>query len=235
MNQINLIIDDKKIAAQAGKTILEVCRENNIEILTMCHLKGLEDIGACRLCMVEVEGINRLLAACTTKAAEGMVIKTKTEKIQKYQRITAELFFAERNHMCAVCVANGSCELQELGYKVGLDSIRYPHLYPQCEIDTSHEFFVFDHNRCIMCTRCVRVCRDVEGAYNWDVKNRGYQVRIISDFDTPWGESTTCTSCGKCVQACPTGALWSKSVVQGQLKKCPEMVTDLVERRKMNL
>lgn len=235
MTTVSLTIDDKKITAEAGKTILQVCRENDIEILTMCHLEGISDIGACRLCMVEVEGINRLLAACTTKAADNMVVHTQTEKIKRYQRITAELFFAERNHMCSVCVANGSCELQQLGYKVGLDAIRYPHLYPQCEIDTSHEFFVLDHNRCIMCTRCVRVCREVEGAYNWDVKNRGYQVRIISDFDTPWGESTTCTSCGKCVQACPTGALWPKSIVQGQLKKHPEMICELVDRRKMNL
>lgn len=235
MTTVSLIIDEKKIAVESGKTLLQACRENEIEVLTMCHLDGLCDIGACRLCMVEVEGINRLLAACTTKAGEGMVVHTKTEKIQRYQRITAELFFAERNHMCAVCVANGNCELQQLGYKVGLDSIRYPHLYPQCNIDTSHPFFVLDHNRCIMCTRCVRVCKDIEGAYNWDVKNRGYQVRIISDFDTPWGESTTCTSCGKCVEACPTGALWPKSVVQGQLKKHPEMIADLVERRKMNL
>jgi bidirectional [NiFe] hydrogenase diaphorase subunit len=86
-----------------------------------------------------------------------------------------------------------------------------------------------------MCTRCVRVCSEVEGAFNWDVKNRGFQVRVISDFDTPWGESITCTSCGKCLQACPTGALWSKDVVQGQLEKHPEMIGELVENRKLLL
>lgn len=235
MSKVTLLIDGKKIVADAGKTILEVARENDIEILTMCHLKGITDVGACRLCIVEIEGSPRLFSACTTKVAENMVITTNSERIKKYQRITTELFFAERNHMCAVCVSNGACELQNLGYKVGMEAIRYPHLFPQCEVDTSHEFFVMDQNRCISCTRCVRVCAEVEGAYNWDVMNRGYQIRIISDFNTPWGESITCTSCGKCVQACPTGALWSKSIVQGQQSKHPEMITELVERRKMKL
>ncbi|MFT3846182.1 MAG: bidirectional hydrogenase complex protein HoxU [Lacibacter sp.] len=235
MNKIPVIIDDKSFEVDPHKTILEVCREHDIEILTMCHLKGVIDIGACRLCLVEVEGINKLLSACTTKVAANMVIKTQTERIKKYQRITTELFFAERNHVCAVCVSNGKCELQNLGYKVELDHIRYPHLFPQCDVDTSHPWYVMDHNRCIMCTRCVRVCNEVEGAHNWDVMNRGHQVRIISDFNTPWGESTTCTSCGKCLHACPTGAIWPKAIVQGQLEKNPGMVNELVERRKMKL
>ena len=235
MNKISVTIDEKKFDVEPQKTILEVCRENGIEILTMCHLKGIIDIGACRLCLVEVEGINKLLSACTTKVAPNMSIKTTTDRIKRYQRITTELFFAERNHVCAVCVSNGKCELQNLGYKVELDHIRYPHLFPQCEVDTSHPWYVMDHNRCIMCTRCVRVCNEVEGAHNWDVMNRGHQVRIISDFNTPWGQSTTCTSCGKCLHACPTGAIWAKAIVQGQLEKNPVMVTELVERRKMKL
>lgn len=235
MNTIPIIINDKKLDADPSKTILEVCRENDIDILTMCHLEGILDIGACRLCLVEVEGSNKLMPACTTKVAANMIIRTDTERLKKYQRITTELFFAERNHVCAVCVANGKCELQQLGYKVELDHIRYPHLFPQCEVDTSHPWYVMDHNRCIMCTRCVRVCNDVEGAHNWDVMNRGHQVRIISDFNTPWGESVTCTSCGKCLHACPTGAIWPKAIVQGQLEKKPEMITELVEKRKMHL
>lgn len=235
MGKIELYIDEKKLEVESGLTILEACRRNGIEILTMCHLQGLTDVGACRLCLVEIEGVNKLLSACTTKVAANMVIRTQTDRIKRYQRITTELFFAERNHMCAVCVANGNCELQDLGYKVGLDHIRYPHLFPECAVDTSHEWFVLDHNRCIMCTRCVRTCAEVEGAFNWDVMNRGTQARIISDFNTPWGDSTTCTSCGKCMHACPTGAIWPKSIVQGQLEKKPEIITELMERRKMGL
>lgn len=235
MATITIQVDDKKLNVEAGKTILEVCRDNGIEILTMCHLKGVMDVGSCRLCLVEVEGINKLLSACTTKVGANMIIRTKTERIKKYQRITTELLFAERNHVCAVCVANGNCDLQELGYKVELDAIRYPHLYPQCDVDTSHPWYVMDHNRCIMCTRCVRVCQEVEGAHNWDVMARGFNVRVISDFNTPWGESMTCTSCGKCVHACPTGAIWPKAIVQGQLTKKPELINELVENRKQML
>ncbi len=235
MNTIHLTIDNKPIETAPGRSILEICREYGINILTMCHLEGLSDIGACRLCLVEIEGNSRLQPACTTKATEKMVIQTKNERITQYQRITTELLFAERNHVCAVCVANGNCDLQKLGYETGMDHIRYPFLFPECAVDSSHPLFVLDHNRCILCTRCVRVCKEVEGAYNWDIKNRGFNVRLISDFDTPWGESVTCTSCGKCVEACPTGALWPKDVVQGQLKKEPEMIGQLMERRKMNL
>lgn len=235
MNKIAVTVNNKKLEALPSQTILELCRLNDIEILTMCHLDGICDIGACRLCLVEIEGFNKLMPACTTKVAENMVIQTDTERIKKYQRITTELFFAERNHTCAVCVANGKCELQNLGYKMEMDHIRYPHLFPQCEVDTSHPWYVMDHNRCIMCTRCVRVCNEVEGAHNWDVMGRGHEVRIISDFNTPWGESVTCTSCGKCLHACPTGAIWPKAIVQGQLEKKPEMINELVERRKMNL
>ena len=235
MQNITVYIDDKKLATESGKTILEVCKKNNIELLTMCHLKGVSDIGACRLCLVEIEGVNKLLSACTTKVTDNMVIRTSTDKLKRYQRITTELLFAERNHVCSVCVANGKCELQNLGYKVEMDSIRYPHLFPQCNVDTSHPWYVLDHNRCIMCTRCVRACSEVEGAFNWNVKNRGYEVRIISDFNTPWGESITCTSCGKCIHACPTGALWPKDIVQGQLNKKPEIIDELMAKRKMGL
>ena len=235
MDNISVIINDKKLSVSPDKTILEACREHEIPMLTLCHLKGILDIGACRLCLVEIEGTSKLLSACTTKVADNMIIRTDTDRIKRYQRITTELLFAERNHVCAVCVANGNCELQKVGYAVELDHIRYPHLFPQCEVDTSHPWYVMDHNRCIMCTRCVRVCNEVEGAHNWDVMNRGHQVRIISDFNTPWGESETCTSCGKCLHACPTGAIWPKSIVQGQLQKNPGMIAELVEKRNMHL
>ena len=94
-------------------------------------------MGACRLCLVEIEGINKLLPACTTKVAANQVIKTQTERLKKYQKITTELLFAERNHVCAVCVANGNCELQDLGYKVGMEHVRFPYLFPKAEVDTS--------------------------------------------------------------------------------------------------
>jgi len=235
MAKVPITIDGKTLEVDMGKTILDICLENKIEILTMCHFEGISDVGACRLCLVEIEGVSKLLPACTTKVAANQVIKTQSEKLKKYQKITTELIFAERNHVCAVCVADGNCELQDLGYKVGMEHVRFPYLFPKAELDASHSSYVMDHNRCIMCTRCVRVCADVEGAHNWGIKNRGIEVRVISDFDSPWGDSTTCTTCGKCVNVCPTGALWPKAAVQGNLVKDPKMISDLIAKRKMNL
>ncbi len=233
--KIPVVIDDKPLEVENGKTILEACQENNIDIPVLCHLKGLSDVGACRLCLIEIEGVPRLLPSCTTKVAPNQKIKTQTEKLKKYRRTTIELFFSERNHICSVCVANHNCELQDMAHKVGMEHVRFPYLFPSCQVDASHEKYIIDHNRCIMCTRCVRVCGEVEGAHNWDVMGRGYQSRIISDFNEPWGVSTTCTSCGKCLQACPTGALWPKFASQGSLEKFPETITELVEKRGMGV
>ena len=118
-----------------------------------------------------------------------------------------ELLFVERNHICAVCVSNGHCELQALAQTLGLTHVRFPYNYPRLPVDISHDRFVLDHNRCILCSRCVRVCDEMEGAHVWDIAARGINSLLVSDLDRPWGDSENCTSCGKCVQVCPTGAL----------------------------
>ena len=112
--------------------------------------------------------------------------------------------------MCSICVVNGYCELQDLGKAVGMDHVRFDYMSPVQEIDASHVHFALDNNRCVLCQRCVRVCDEVEGAHTWDVMGRGYQSRLIADFNEPWGFSTTCTACGKCIEVCPTGALFEK-------------------------
>ncbi len=233
--KIPITIDGKAVEVESGKTILEICRELEIPIPVMCHFDGLTDVGACRLCLVEVEGIAKLLPACTTKAAANQVIRTNSQKLQQYRRMIVELFFSERNHICAVCVANNNCELQDLARNVGMDHVRFPYLNQNCSVDASHPKYVLDHNRCILCTRCVRVCSEVEGAHNWNIMNRGVQARLIADFNQPWGQSETCTWCSKCLQVCPTGALWNKYTFQGQMEKFPNVVTDLVEKRKLGL
>ncbi len=231
-NAISMILNDKEVKAASGKTILEVCFEQKVELPVMCYFEGLTPVGACRLCLVEIEGANRLLPACTTPAADGQKIRTDTEKLKRYRRMIVELFFSERNHICSVCVANRHCDLQNLGYQVGMDHVRFPYLFPPCAVDGTHEQFLKDDNRCIMCTRCVRVCEEIEGAHVWDVMGRGFNSRIISDLNEPWGLSETCTSCGKCIQVCPTGALWPKDAVEGTLDKHPDLIRDLARKRK---
>ena len=221
---LTLTINGSPVSGLATETILQVSRENDIHIPTLCYLEGLSAQGSCRLCMVEIKGSSKLQPACVTRIQEGMEITTHTEQLLHYRRKIIELLFSERNHVCAVCVSNGHCELQDLAREFGVDHVNFPYRYPAMMVDASHERFVLDHNRCILCTRCVRVCGEIEGAHTWDVKNRGIQSLIVSDFDTPWGQSETCTGCGKCVHVCPTGALFEKGKsVAEMLKKRPAL------------
>ena len=126
-----LIIDGKDVSGRAGQTILEVARENNIDIPTLCHLDGLGDVGACRLCLVEIKGSNKLLPACVATVEEGMEVSTATDRLKKHRRTILELLFAERNHICSVCVANGHCDLQALGAEAGLTHVRLPYRNPE--------------------------------------------------------------------------------------------------------
>ncbi len=232
MTLISFFIDGKAVECAPGQTLLQVCRKNGIPLPTLCFLEGLGNVGACRLCLVEIEGSPRLFPACTTPAAPNMKVRTDSERLKEYRKMTVELLFAERNHVCAVCVSNGACELQDLAAEVGMTRVRFPYLFPTHRLDGTHRLYNMDHNRCVLCTRCVRVCDEVEGAHHWDVAGRGHNSRIISDFDRPWGDSDTCTDCGKCVEVCPTGALWPKALVQGKIKKEPMFIAELVERRK---
>ncbi len=210
MSVLTLTIEGRDVAGQTGHTILQVARENGIPIPTLCHLQGLSDVGACRLCVVEVEGQRKLFPACVTTIDEGMKVTVNSERLAAHRRRIVELLFTERNHICSVCIADRNCELQDLAVAVGLTHFELPLLSPQAVVDATHERFGIDHNRCVLCTRCVRVCDEIEGAHTWDVMGRGTEARLITDLGTPWGDSKTCTSCGKCVQVCPTGALFEK-------------------------
>ncbi len=221
-----LEIDGHEVSARRGQTILEVARENGIEIPTLCHLDGLSEVGACRLCLVEIKGSNKLQPACVTAVFEGMSVATDSDRLKRHRRTILELLFAERNHICSVCVANGHCELQTLAQKQGVTHIRFPYRYPELPVDASHERFTADHNRCILCTRCVRVCAEVEGAHIWDVSGRGINSLVITDLHQDWG-SSNCTRCGKCVQVCPTGALFDKSKIGAEHPKYPDFLVSL--------
>ncbi len=230
-----LTIDGKQISAEESATILQAATEAGIKIPTLCHLEGVYDVGACRLCLVEVKGTPKLLPACTLKVAEGMEVTTDSERLRKYRRMTLELLFAERNHVCAVCVANGRCELQTLAYSQGMDHVRYEYLFPKWEVDNTHRLFGMDHNRCVLCGRCVRVCWHIESAGTRNVSGRGARSKIITDLNQPWGKSESCTECGKCVMSCPTGALFQKGSAVGESERHREKLEFIVTARDKNL
>jgi bidirectional [NiFe] hydrogenase diaphorase subunit len=212
-------IDGRDFSAGPEETILDVARENKMFIPRLCELDGLSTVGACRLCLVEVKGSTKLLPACVTKVEEGMEVTTTSERLTHYRRMIVELLFTERNHVCSVCVSNGHCELQTMAQKLGITHVRFPYRYPRVLVDASHDRFVIDHNRCILCTRCVRVCDEIEGAHTWDIMGRGVESMVVTDLNQPWGSSETCTSCGKCVHVCPTGALFEKGRSVAEMEK----------------
>jgi len=229
--QVSVRIDGELCTATEGQTIYEVASANGRYIPALCHMDGLSSAGTCRLCLVEVAGIGRLLPSCTTPVHSGMSVTTDSENLAHHRLMALELLFVERNHICAVCVSNGHCELQALAQKLGLTHVRFPYNYPRLPVDTSHPRFVLDHNRCVLCSRCVRVCDEIEGAHVWDIAARGINSILVSDLDRPWGDSESCTSCGKCVQACPTGALVEKGHAVEEMTKRNVVVTRLAAKR----
>jgi bidirectional [NiFe] hydrogenase diaphorase subunit len=228
---ISARIDGELVTAREGQTILEAAIASGKHIPTLCYLKGLSAVGACRVCMVELAGTDRLLPACTTPIQEGMSIVTNSAKLKLYRRMAVELLLIERNHICSACVSNGHCELQSLTSSLGITHVRYSYNNPRLPVDMTHDRFVLDHNRCILCTRCVRVCAELEGANVWEVASRGIHARLVSDLQDDWGEAKDCTGCGKCIQACPTGALAEKGFAVHEMVKQSERISRLAWER----
>ena len=230
-NKSSLTLNGKVCAGKPGQTILEIARANNINIPTLCYLKGLTPWGGCRLCIVEIEGSPKVVPSCTTPAVDGSKIITDSPRLQGLRKATLELLFSERNHFCPMCQYNkGDCGLQHQGYVHGINSVRYQYLYPAMPVDLTAKYFGIDHNRCILCGRCVRTCDEIEGVHTLDVANRGIRNRVVVDMLTKFGESETCTSCGACVANCPTGAFFDKAAAfRGPLASCQTVLTTCTE------
>lgn len=229
---MTLTIDGRRVEAGEGQTILQVAKAAGIRIPTLCYLEGLSSPGMCRLCLVEIRSQRgRLAPACVTPAEEGMEVVTDSEALRGLRRLTLELLFAERNHICAFCVQNGHCELQDLACELGMEYVRVPYRFPGLPLDATHARYIVDHNRCVLCGRCVRACSEVEGAYTWGFSGRGISMIVEPDLGGPWQASPTCTECGKCVQACPVGAIAERGVATAEQEKRPEILAEVTERR----
>jgi formate dehydrogenase major subunit len=209
MPSVKITIDGREISAQPGQTILEAAQAAGIDVPTLCHHPSLEPIGACRICLVEVEKQRTLQPACTFKVTDGMVVHTESEKAVETRKFLLELLFSERNHYCMYCQMSGDCELQSMAYRYGLDSWTYPRPYTPMPVDATRQYFVMDHNRCILCRRCIRACSELVGNYTLGLGGRGAKSMIVADMNVPFGDSS-CISCGTCLQVCPTGALMDR-------------------------
>ncbi|MBC7232838.1 MAG: molybdopterin-dependent oxidoreductase [Chloroflexi bacterium] len=209
MAMVNLTINGQKVSAPAGSTVLQAARLANIDIPTLCDHPALAPIGACRMCLVEVKGQRTLQPACTFPIAEGMEVQTESQPVTDARKFVLDLLFAERNHYCMYCEMSGDCELQALGYRYGIDHWVYPTYTKRFPVDASRKYFLMDHNRCILCRRCVRACSELVANHTLGVRQRGAASMIQADMDVPFGQST-CVSCGTCLQVCPTGALVDK-------------------------
>jgi bidirectional [NiFe] hydrogenase diaphorase subunit len=229
---VTITLDDTEVEAFEGESVLQAARRNGIDIPSLCFLEGISVVGACRICVVEVSEQHHLRPACATPVVEDMEVWTNSPRLRSHRRTILELLFAEGNHVCAVCVANGNCELQDRAVEAGMDHVRFDYQSPSRPVDASHPKYLFDPNRCILCTRCVRVCDEIEGAHVWDVASRGHQAYLVTDLGQPWGESTSCTWCGKCVASCPTGALAYQGSAVGEMKHMPDLVARLVSARR---
>ena len=213
MSDITIKINGMDVTAPAGSTILEAARLAHIEIPTLCYLKEINEIGACRMCVVEVKGARNLVKACVYPINEGMEVWTNTPKVLESRKKTLQLLLSNHRKECLSCVRSGNCELQQLCRDLGVtDEHKYDGEMLESEIDTSAAHMIRDNSKCILCRRCVAVCEKVQGIGVIGANERGFKTYIGSAFDMGLGE-TSCVSCGQCIAVCPTGALREKDFI----------------------
>lgn len=212
MTEVTLTIDGKEIHAKKETTVLEAALENGIYIPHLCHHPDLEPIGACRLCMVDIDG-KGMAISCKTPARNGMVVRTETQEIEKIRRIAVELLIANHQVECLTCDKNTECQLQHLANYMGIQRDRLGQMRrtgKTLPIDTSNPFFDYNPNKCVLCGICVRSCNDIQGVHAIDFADRGINTTVATFGKKSWVESN-CESCGACVARCPVGALLPKN------------------------
>jgi len=212
---VTIEIDGLPTTVKKGSTILRAARESGVDVPKLCATDNLKPFGSCRLCLVEIEGRKGYPASCTTPVEEGMQVRTQTDALAKLRRNVMELYISDHPLDCLTCSANGDCELQDMAGAVGLRDVRYGfdgenHL--DAETDNSNPYFSFDPSKCIVCSRCVRACDEVQGTFALTIEGRGFESKVSASIGENFIDSE-CVSCGACVQACPTATLMDKSII----------------------
>ena len=214
MKKFNLTIDRQTVPAEQGMTVLEAATTAEIYIPTLCANSKLKPYGACRLCMVEIEGWRGLHAACTTAASQGMVVRTTSPVIDRVRRTIVELLLANGHDDCLTCGSNQRCELQKIAAMVGVRERRFQGERRSYPVDDSNPFFAHSADKCILCGICVRTCDEVQGLHALDFGGRGFHSKVAAGLDQPWVESI-CEMCGQCEAKCPVDALCERVETPG--------------------
>ncbi len=206
---IEFIIDGREIQGRPGQTILEAAQQAGVYIPRLCHMKGLVPHGSCRMCTVLVNG--RPQSACTQPIAPGVVVENNTDQISGLRRDILDMLFVEGNHFCMFCEKSGNCELQGLAYRFGITAPKYPYLFPRRDVDASHPDIFIDRNRCILCGRCVRASRDLDGKHVFEFVGRGPGKRVSVNAEARLADTNVDVT-DQAVEACPVGAILKKRV-----------------------
>jgi NADP-reducing hydrogenase subunit HndD len=209
MNKVNVTINGNTVSVPEGITVLEAARYANVDIPTLCYLKGVNEIGSCRLCVVEIEGARGLAAACTYPVSEGLTVLTNTPKVRESRKVSLELILSNHDRKCLSCVRNRNCELQSLADQLNVDETKYESKDKNLPLDDFSPSIVRDPNKCVLCRRCVSVCSKVQTVDAINMVNRGYNTQVAPAFNKSLND-VNCVMCGQCIVACPVGALTEK-------------------------
>ena len=215
--EVTLTIDGQEVTVPEGTSLMRAAMDAGVQVPKLCATDMMDAFGSCRLCVVEIEGRNGTPASCTTPVAAGMKVSTQTERLKRIRKGVMELYISDHPLDCLTCAANGDCELQDMAGAVGLREVRYGYdgeNHLAMEKDQSNPYFQFDPAKCIVCSRCVRACNEVQGTFALTVEGRGFDSMISAGTSYDDFLSSECVSCGACVQACPTATLEEKSVIE---------------------